>query len=149
MSNFMDHHGKGMLKNIVLMALREEALTAYEIRKSVRNSTFNVYEPSSGVLYPILKSLINDGLIEVSEKENRKYYRITEKGKKSVIEKMDRLKEIMESEKEKYKFYGKIGMELEMLHKIIFTMDEAKITENNEKILKILRDAEDKLKELW
>ncbi len=114
-----------------------------------RNSTFNVYEPSSGVLYPILKSLINDGLIEVSEKENRKYYRITEKGKKSVIEKMDRLKEIMESEKEKYKFYGKIGMELEMLHKIIFTMDEAKITENNEKILKILRDAEDKLKELW
>ncbi|MGC8496729.1 MAG: PadR family transcriptional regulator [Thermoplasmata archaeon] len=145
----MTHHGKGILKNIVLMALREEELTAYEIRKSIKNSTFNVYEPSSGVLYPILKSLINEEFIEVSQKENRKYYRITEKGKKSVIEKMDRFKGIMESEKEKYKCYGKIGMELEMLHKTIFTMDEAKITENNEKILKILRDAEDKLKELW
>ncbi|MGC8629875.1 MAG: PadR family transcriptional regulator [Thermoplasmata archaeon] len=145
----MTHHGKGILKNIVLMALREEELTAYEIRKSIKNSTFNVYEPSSGVLYPILKSLINEEFIEVSQKENRKYYRITEKGKKSVIEKMDRFKGIMESEKEKYRCYGKIGMELEMLHKTIFTMDEAKITENNEKILKILRDAEDKLKELW
>ncbi|MEM0160974.1 MAG: PadR family transcriptional regulator [Thermoplasmata archaeon] len=145
----MNHHGKGILKNIVLMALRKEDLTAYEIRKNIKNSTFNVYEPSSGVLYPILKSLANDGLIEVSQKENRKYYGITEKGKKSVIEKMDRFKDIMESEKEKYKCYGKIGMELEMLHKTIFTMDEPKIAENNEKILKILRDAEDKLKELW
>jgi DNA-binding PadR family transcriptional regulator len=145
----MTHHGKGILKNVVLMAIGKNDLTAYEIRKSIKNSTFNVYEPSSGVLYPILKALVNDKLIEVYQKENRKYYRVTEKGKKSVIEKMDRFKEIMESEKEKYKCYGKIGMELEMLHKTIFTMNEAKITENNEKILKILRETEDKLKELW
>lgn len=145
----MDHHGKGILKNVVLMTIGKNDLTAYEIRKSIKNSTFNVYEPSSGVLYPILRALVNDELIEVYQKENRKYYRVTEKGKKSVIEKMDRFKGVMESEKEKYKCYGKIGMELEMLHKTIFTMSEAKITENNEKILKVLREAEDKLKELW
>jgi len=138
-----------MLKGMVLFALADQELTAYEIKKRIKTGTFNVYEPSSGVLYPILKSLITDGCIEIKKNENKKYYQITEKGKKLAMERRIRLKDLMESEKEKFKFYGKIGMELEILHKIIFTMNEDKITQNNEKILKILREAEDKLKELW
>jgi DNA-binding PadR family transcriptional regulator len=145
----MAYHGKGMLKGMVLFALADQELTAYEIKKRIKTGTFNVYEPSSGVLYPILKSLITDGCIEIKKNENKKYYQITEKGKKLAMERRIRLKDLMESEKEKFKFYGKIGMELEILHKIIFTMNEDKITQNNEKILKILREAEDKLKELW
>jgi PadR family transcriptional regulator PadR len=145
----MSPHGKGILKLAVLIALGNKELTAYEIKKEIKNGTFNVYEPSSGVLYPILRSLVSEGIVEVYQKENRKYYRVTEKGKSFIIERMDRFKEVIESQKEKYKTYGKIGMELGMLRKIIFTMDEAKVSESNEKILKILREAEDKIKELW
>lgn len=149
MSDSMIHHGKGMLKNVVLMVLGKKDLTAYEIRKEIKNGTFNVYEPSSGVLYPILRSLVNDRVIETYQKDTRKYYRVTEQGKKALMEKMDKFKDFMESEKEKYKCYGRIGMELEMIHKTIFTMSEENITKNNEKILKILRETEDKLKEMW
>jgi PadR family transcriptional regulator PadR len=145
----MTPHGKGILKLAVLMTLGEKDLTAYEIKKGIKNGTFNVYEPSSGVLYPILRSLVSEGIVEVYQKENRKYYRVTEKGKSFIIERMDRFKDVIESQKEKYKTYGKIGMELGMLRKIIFTMEEAKVSENNKKILKILREAEDKIKELW
>lgn len=57
------------------------------------------YSMSPGTLYPVLKSMVHEGLIEKEEKnvngKIRKYYKTTEKGKELLLELKDKLKELL------------------------------------------------------
>jgi len=57
------------------------------------------YNISPGALYPIFKNLEKDGLIKSREEQDgkvkRKYYRITPRGKKELVEIRIKLKELV------------------------------------------------------
>lgn len=78
---------KGTLQNIVLKLLAKEVkMYGYQITQRAKEITKGELEMTEGALYPILHKLENEGII-YSEMQNvngrdRKYYLLTEKGKK-------------------------------------------------------------------
>ena len=78
---------KGTLQNIVLKLLAKEVkMYGYQITQRAKELTKGELEMTEGALYPILHKLENEGII-FSEMQNvngrdRKYYLLTEKGKK-------------------------------------------------------------------
>lgn len=78
---------KGTLQNIILKLLAKEVkMYGYQITQRAKELTKGELEMTEGALYPILHKLENEGII-FSEMQNvngrdRKYYLLTEKGKK-------------------------------------------------------------------
>ena len=78
---------KGTLQNIVLKLLASEVkMYGYQLTQRAKELTKGELEMTEGALYPILHKLEADGII-FSELQNvngrdRKYYLLTEKGKK-------------------------------------------------------------------
>ena len=64
MSEKREHFKRGMLRNIILILLNRGPKGVYEIKKAVKEMSLGFYEPSTGVIYPNLKSLKEDGLIK-------------------------------------------------------------------------------------
>ncbi len=91
---------KGNMSLIILSSLIEGEKYGYEITKTVYNLTNSAIQLKEGSLYPALHKLEKQGLVEgfwiqqEPGKPNRKYYRITELGSKTV-----------QQEKEKWKSY--------------------------------------------
>ncbi len=70
-----------LLDALVLSALEIEDTYGYKITQSVRSAI----EISESTLYPVLRRLQKDDLVDAYDKEyqgrNRRYYKITDKGK--------------------------------------------------------------------
>lgn len=74
---------KGVLELIVLLVLHKKEMYGYELV----NDVAKVIEVNDGTIYPLLKRLTNEKyfetyLMESKEGPPRKYYRITELGRK-------------------------------------------------------------------
>ena len=93
---------KGSLKTIVLKLLKENSrMYGYEITRRVEEMTEGKIKLTYGALYPVLHKLESDGVL-ITESENfnnriRIYYSLTPKGDSVVAEKIEELKEFMES----------------------------------------------------
>ena len=84
---------KGTLSLLILSLLTRASMYGYEIAATVHRDTDGAFTWREGSLYPSLHKLQADGLIigKWEEKETgrkRRYYRITEKGKAALREKM-------------------------------------------------------------
>lgn len=70
-----------LLDALVLEVVSMKDTYGYEITQSIRRAV----EISESTLYPVLRRLQKDGCLDVYDKEyqgrNRRYYKITEKGK--------------------------------------------------------------------
>lgn len=73
---------RGALKSLVLSSLAEKPMYVYEIIKNINSATHGFYKPSPGSIYPVLKSLLREGFVEVYEENGKKIYKLTDKGKK-------------------------------------------------------------------
>lgn len=87
---------KGSTTMLVLEMLKDENMYGYQLIKKLSEKSKNVFELKEGTLYPILHGLEANNLItsywnETATKK-RKYYAITEKGKKSLKEKEEEWK---------------------------------------------------------
>ena len=73
---------------LLLKLLEEKDLYGYEMIEMLRERSMNVFELKAGTLYPILHKLEEQRCVETYEKEVagkvRKYYRITQEGKKQL-----------------------------------------------------------------
>ncbi|MDO3425417.1 PadR family transcriptional regulator [Chryseobacterium sp. APV1] len=82
---------KGTLQNIILKLLaREVKMYGYQITQRAKELTQGELEMTEGALYPLLHKLEAEGMI-LSEIQkingrDRKYYLLTEKGKKQQAE---------------------------------------------------------------
>lgn len=88
----------------VLLALAEDAMHGYGIRKDVAARTGGKVKLGPGTLYRTLDALLDRGWIEDAgfEEENdggrrRRYYRITGLGQKAAAAEVERLEEIVVS----------------------------------------------------
>ncbi|MDO4168978.1 MAG: PadR family transcriptional regulator [Lachnospiraceae bacterium] len=83
---------KGLLDMLVLKLLEKEEKYGYQIISELREKSDGRFSLKEGTLYPILYRLEDNELIKskwsevVGKKVPRKYYVITEKGKKQVKE---------------------------------------------------------------
>lgn len=78
---------KGVLELIVLLSVNQEDKYGYELIEQVSN----IVDVNDGTIYPILKRLTNEKyfdtyLVESNEGPSRKYYRMTEIGRKRMDE---------------------------------------------------------------
>ena len=84
----------GSTKLLVLNLLSEKSFYGYEIIKTLKTRSNDVFDMKEGTLYPILHKLENEDLIISSNQEvsgrTRKVYSITDKG----------IKELAKSKKE-------------------------------------------------
>ena len=83
---------KGSTTVLILSLLNRKNMYGYEMIKEIELKSKNVFSFKEGTLYPILHSLENENYIESYWDSNtgarkRKYYRITESGKKILLEK--------------------------------------------------------------
>lgn len=84
---------KGTLRTIILKLLSENhRMYGYEITQRVAQLSSNEIQLTYGALYPILYKLQSEGLLETSNEivdgRARKYYALTQDGKKVAVEKV-------------------------------------------------------------
>ena len=81
---------KGILEILVLQLLSKEKMYGYQMILCMKEKSHGMFEMKEGTLYPILYRLEDDELVESQwtppqKKEvSRKYYCLTEKGKKQL-----------------------------------------------------------------
>lgn len=93
---------KGTLKTIILKLLSEsDRMYGYQITQKVKEVTEGKIVLTEGALYPALHKLEADGLLTTEKIEVgnrvRKYYTLTKTGNSSAKEKVEELKEFMET----------------------------------------------------
>ena len=76
--------GLGEARLIILSLLDEAPGHGYQLMKEMRRRLGELYSSSAGTVYPALKQLQKEGLIESSLKEGRHVYRLTREGRKLV-----------------------------------------------------------------
>jgi len=104
----------GFMRFLVLSILEEKSLHGYKIIEEIKNRTLGFFSPPSSTIYPLLKKLSEENLIEQIQTENpedtKKVYQITTDGK-------EKLQYMIELQQEKFKVMSKfmsetLGMEL-------------------------------------
>lgn len=87
---------KGSTTMLILEMLKNENMYGYQMIKKLSEKSEDVFELKEGTLYPILHTLEEDCLItsywDETTAKKRKYYAITEKGKKQLKEKKEEWK---------------------------------------------------------
>lgn len=74
--------GRGFgIKYWILTLVSKERMTGAQMMDKISEMSFGFWRPSPGSIYTILKYLTEDGLVKIDEKDNRKFYSITDKGK--------------------------------------------------------------------
>ena len=71
---------KGLLKMAMLNIISEDNTTGYQIMKKITGLTGE--QPSTGSIYPLLKSLQNKGWITGTTQSGKTTYKITNSGKR-------------------------------------------------------------------
>lgn len=87
----------GNMTMLILKLLSEKDMYGYEMIDTLRKKSQNVFELKAGTLYPLLHGLEDKNLLTVYEKEClgkvRKYYSITNSGRKLLEKKTEEWKE--------------------------------------------------------
>jgi len=87
----------------VLLALADGEKHGYAVLKEVRRRTSGRVKLSAGTLYAIIKRCLADGWIAESDErpdpalddERRRYYRLTDYGRRAAVAEAERLQEIV------------------------------------------------------
>ena len=93
---------KGSLITIIMKLLEENGrMYGYEITQKVKLITTGELNITEGALYPALHKLEADGHLEVEvekvDNRLRKYYRLTESGRKETISRLAELEEFIKN----------------------------------------------------
>lgn len=89
-----------MISYLILKTMEERSSTyGYELIKTMREKSNGHWNPSYGTIYGALNRMEKNGFIERADRdpEDRKYYRLTEKGMEELKEREKRIEDIGES----------------------------------------------------
>ena len=86
---------------MVLHLIDERDMYGYEIVRELEQRSDNVFSLKEGTLYPVLHGLEQGGLAQsymqaAESGKPRKYYRVTQKGRKALAEKEGRMGDVLE-----------------------------------------------------
>ena len=84
---------KGSTELLVLSVISEKDMYGYQIIKTIEERSETVFRMKEGTLYPILHALETEGCLVSNlvdaEGRSRRYYKITERGRKQLAEKRE------------------------------------------------------------
>lgn len=85
---FFGHHRaqRGDLEPIILHLLCEQPMHGYEIIRTLEERSHGFWRPSPGSVYPILQFLEEQDLVESQERNGKKVYVVTDKGRQQCKE---------------------------------------------------------------
>jgi DNA-binding PadR family transcriptional regulator len=86
----------GRLRLYLLKLLDEAPRHGYEVIRLLQDRFLGVYAPSPGTIYPRLARLEEEGLVTHDEIDGKKVYRITEKGREEIRNRLDDLADLEE-----------------------------------------------------
>ena len=126
---------KGYLKLLVLAILDKGPMHAYGIIKELEKSSG--FKPSPGALYPILKRLLREGLVEAEpgghETPGTRLYKITSKGREFLDARKSELDEAMRVVRSWRRFQEIKGYRVfhvvDEILDVVNTLDEKKLSE--------------------
>jgi DNA-binding PadR family transcriptional regulator len=77
---------RGLLALFILHSLNRQPQSGYALLKEIEDKTEGVWVPSKGTLYPILKQLEEEGLIQVGEigKRSKTIFEVTPNGEETL-----------------------------------------------------------------
>lgn len=101
---------RGFLTILILHSLDREPKSGYDLLKEIAEKTDGSWVPNKGTLYPILKSLEEEGQIQVKEigKRSKKTYELTDSGKKTISD----LRDQKEESEARVNFFKKMHLEI-------------------------------------
>ncbi len=77
-----NHHMHGFgLRYWILAIAMDNDVTGVDIASKISEKTDGRWVPSPGIIYPALSSMYSGEYLTMEERNNKKYYRTTEKGK--------------------------------------------------------------------
>jgi PadR family transcriptional regulator AphA len=82
------------LRYVILGLLARQPMSGYDVKRRMKSLDWLVGSPSSGSLYPVLRALLEEGLVDVEiipgvDKPPRKIYRLSEAGQRALQAWMD------------------------------------------------------------
>jgi DNA-binding PadR family transcriptional regulator len=86
--------GLGEVRLVILSLLDEAPSHGYQLMKDLGERLGDLYRSSAGTIYPALKQLEKERLIECRMKEGRNVYRLTKEGRKVVVAEAQSIDEI-------------------------------------------------------
>ena len=72
---------RGVLRYLLLDALRDGPKHGYELIRSLEERTHGFYSPSPGVIYPTLQLLEDQGFVRADQDQERRVYHLTDAGR--------------------------------------------------------------------
>ncbi len=72
---------RGMIEPAILELLLEKPMHGYEVISQLEEKSNGMWRPSAGSIYPTLQLLEEKELVESSEKDGKKVYTLTDKGR--------------------------------------------------------------------
>jgi DNA-binding PadR family transcriptional regulator len=80
---------RGDVRAAILALLAEEPRNGYQLIQAIEERSGGEWRPSPGAVYPALQQLTDEGLIEGTEGDGRKTFRLTEAGRTYVEQHQD------------------------------------------------------------
>ena len=71
---------RGDVRAAILHLLADEPMHGYQIMQELSERSGEMWQPSPGSIYPTLQQLSDEGLIESTDQDGKKVYRLTEDG---------------------------------------------------------------------
>ena len=71
---------RGFVQMAILQLLKEAPMHGYQIMKELEERSNGAYSASAGTIYPALQELVDQNLIELDSKSDKKVYSLNEKG---------------------------------------------------------------------
>ncbi|MCY0851989.1 MAG: PadR family transcriptional regulator [Thermoplasma acidophilum] len=77
------YHSRGFvgIRYCILRILSEGEKTGAEIMSTMESITMGRWRPSPGAVYPLLRDMEEEGYVKSTERDNKKYYSLQEKGR--------------------------------------------------------------------
>jgi DNA-binding PadR family transcriptional regulator len=100
LTNFelIDGKQRGILSIYILHSLRNRSKSGYELINEIKDITDGTWIPSKGTLYPLLKNLEQEELIQLKtiEARGKNIYQITNEGTKILVSLIDQKQQIVQ-----------------------------------------------------
>lgn len=79
---------KGILTMYILNSLTKHEKSGYDLLEEIKEKTHGEWVPSKGTIYPLLKKLQEEKLIEIKTKgiRSKNIFQLTKEGKKTLID---------------------------------------------------------------
>lgn len=139
---------RGNMAPIILTLLLERPMHGYEIISSLSEKSHGLWRPSAGSIYPNLQLLEEQEMVKCEEKDGKKVYTLTDKGRASAEEAKDHLKNRFEGIGGSIETFKALRLQMFKLKGAMQEVAGLNDEEATKKAKQILDEAQTKLMEL-